>query len=354
MNRFSDILRNARFINGAEIVELEKKLADYAGAKHCVACSSGTDALVIILMAAGIGKGDAVFVPTFTFFATAEAVSLVGATPVFVDVDPVTYNIDPDKLEDAVRSIKATDSVKPKAVIAVDLFGQPADYITIEKVAKQYGLLLIEDGAQGFGGRIGDRKACSFGYAAATSFFPAKPLGCYGDGGAVFTDDESLAEIMVSIREHGKGADKYRNERLGLNARLDTLQAAVLLEKMKIFDDELESRDLAASLYAEALHDRLTVPTVMKGYFSSWAQYTVLAKNGEERSAIMDRLSRAGVPSAIYYASPLHKQPAYANEESSGFDFSVSDDICKRVFSIPIHPYLTEDDIINIANVVKE
>jgi dTDP-4-amino-4,6-dideoxygalactose transaminase len=351
--RMDSILSGARYINGSEVRELESQLADYVGVSSCVACSSGTDALLLPLMAWGIGAGDAVFVPTFTFFASAEAVNLVGAEPIFVDVDAQTYNLDPQKLADTIRQVKSEGRLRPRAVIAVDLFGQPADYASIEKIANEEGLLLLEDAAQGFGGRIGTRKAGSFGHVAATSFFPAKPLGCYGDGGAVFTDDAELAERMASIREHGKGADKYQNDRIGLNARLDTLQAAVLLEKLVIFDDELERRDRAAGLYREILGSTVTTPTVLSGYFSSWAQYSVLAENAAERERAMKHLHAKGIPTAVYYPLPLHMQKIYAGPQWAAHDFTVSEDICGRVVSLPMHPYLEEQEIRVVCDALK-
>jgi dTDP-4-amino-4,6-dideoxygalactose transaminase len=361
--RIEEIMRAATWINGKEVVELEARLAAYVGVKHCVACSSGTDALLMTLMARGIGPGDAIFVPDFTFFATAEVASIVHATPIFVDVKADTFNIDPCKLRAAIATVKRQGSLRPRAIIAVDLFGQPAEYDELEAIAKEEGLFLIEDAAQGFGGSIdiahthsavqGVRKAGSFGDMAATSFFPAKPLGCYGDGGAVFTNNDGDAEILRSIREHGKGTDKYQNKRIGLNARLDTIQAAVLLEKLTIFDRELALRDAASDEYNAQLKDYLTTPKIRRGYHSAWAQYSVLARDADERDHVMTKLRTAGIPTAIYYPIPLHEQQVYSGREAEELNY-VSEDICTRIFSLPMHPYLETEDIARISAVVKD
>ncbi|MDR1136532.1 MAG: DegT/DnrJ/EryC1/StrS family aminotransferase [Clostridiales Family XIII bacterium] len=352
--RFSDIMRSSRFISGKETGELEARLAEYVGVKHCVSCSSGTDALLMPLMAWNVGKNDAVFVPAFTFFATAEVVSMVGAEPIFVDVEPDSFNMDVDKLRKAVNRVKAEGRLRPRGVIAVDLFGQPAKNTEIQQLARDCGIFFLEDAAQGFGGRIGERKAGSFGDAAATSFFPAKPLGCYGDGGAIFTNDDTLVNILRSIRTHGQGTEKYDNVRIGMNARLDNMQAAVLLEKLKIFDEEADIKNAAAKRYGELLASALEIPTVKPGYYSSWAQYSLRAANNEERRLIIERLKSKGVPTAIYYKTPLHKQPVYSGYDSRGDDLSISEDLCQRIFSIPMHAYLTETDIELIIKAILE
>jgi UDP-2-acetamido-2-deoxy-ribo-hexuluronate aminotransferase len=358
--RFRDIMSDTRFIMGKEVKELESILADYTGTKYCFTCANGTDALEIALMALNIGAGDAVFVPSFTFYSTAEVVNLTGAVPVFVDVKSETFNLDPKKLETAIQNVINEGRLQPKAVIPVDLFGLPADYPTINEIADKYGIIVVEDGAQGFGGSINGRKACSFGHISTTSFFPAKPLGCYGDGGAIFTDDDYSAVLIDSIRIHGRGNDKYQNVRIGLNSRLDTLQAAVLLEKIKLFDDELIKRDKRANLYHEGLKDVLIAPEVEKSddrqFFSSWAQYSVLARDDEERTKIMDRLKERGVPTMIYYKIPLHLQEVY-NKDNLKRDYcslEASEDLCKRVFSLPMHPYLEESETEYIIESIRE
>lgn len=358
--RFRDIMSDTRFIMGKEVKELESILADYTGTKYCFTCANGTDALEIALMALNIGAGDAVFVPSFTFYSTAEVVNLTGAVPVFVDVKSETFNLDPKKLETAIQNVINEGRLQPKAVIPVDLFGLPADYPVINEIVDKYGIIVVEDGAQGFGGSINGRKACSFGHISTTSFFPAKPLGCYGDGGAIFTDDDYLASLIDSIRIHGRGNDKYQNVRIGLNSRLDTLQAAVLLEKVKLFDDELIKRDKTANLYHEGLKDVLVAPKVEKSndrkFFSSWAQYSVLARDDEERTKIMDRLKEKGVPTMIYYKIPLHLQEVY-NKDNLKRDYcslEASEDLCKRVFSLPMHPYLEESETEYIIESIRE
>ena len=297
------------YIMGPQVAELEQQLADYVGVKHCITCANGTDALSLALMALDIGPDDAVFVPDFTFFATAEAVAMVGATPIFVDVDKDTYNIDINDLRNKYYDLIEHEGLLPRAVIAVDLFGQPANYEQIIEECHGLAMELIEDGAQGFGGAIGDWKACSFGDIATTSFFPAKPLGCYGDGGALFTDDDHWAERLRSLRVHGKGSDKYDNVRLGLNSRLDTLQAAVLQVKLKHFDEELEAVNRVAQKYDELLAGKVTTPMVPDGYRSSWAQYTIQVENRDE---IQARLKAAGIPSMIYYPRTMSQQTAFA------------------------------------------
>ena len=350
-----EVAENCNFISGKQVTELEQQLAEYVGVKHCVTCGNGTDALTLVMMAWDIKAGDAVFVPTFTFFASAEVVAFEGATPVFVDVDERTFNVDPVKLEEAIEQVKKEGKLNPRAVIAVDLFGQPADYTKIEEICKKHGLLLLEDGAQGFGGKIGDRTACSFGDAAATSFFPAKPLGCYGDGGAVFTNDDEMADYMRSIRVHGKSpADKYDNLRIGLNSRLDTIQAAVLKVKLQAYKDhELESVNRAAKLYDEYLGNVVKTPVVPEGFYSSWAQYTLILDSKEQRTHLQKELKEQGIPTMVYYPKPMHLQGAFADLGYKKGDFSVAESLCERVLSLPMHPYLNEEDIRFVANAVK-
>ncbi len=351
----ADVIAGCHFISGPQVEELEKALCSYTGRKYCVSTSNGTDALRMPLMAKGIGAGDAVFVPAFTFFATAEVVSLMGATPVFCDVDENTFNIDPKFLEKQIEKTIQEGKLKPKAVIAVDLFGLPADFIALEAICKKYDLFLMEDAAQGFGGAIGSRKACSFGDVSATSFFPAKALGCYGDGGAIFTDDEEMYHILTSIRVHGKGSFKYENVRLGLNARLDTLQAAILLPKLRAFDEETAHRNWAAARYAELLGDRFQTPVVnvKEGFFSGFGYYTLKAESAEQRTALMDGLKAAGVPTMVYYPMPLHLQKVYASLGYKEGDLPVSEALSKTVFSLPMHGYITEDVIDYICNTIK-
>ena len=350
-----EVAENCNFISGKQVTELEQQLAEYVGVKHCVTCGNGTDALTLVMMAWDIKAGDAVFVPTFTFFASAEVVAFEGATPVFVDVDERTFNVDPVKLEEAIEQVKKEGKLNPRAVIAVDLFGQPADYTKIEEICKKHGLLLLEDGAQGFGGKIGDRTACSFGDAAATSFFPAKPLGCYGDGGAVFTNDDEMADYMRSIRVHGKSpADKYDNLRIGLNSRLDTIQAAVLKVKLQAFKDhELESVNRAAKRYDEYLGNVVKTPVVPEGFYSSWAQYTLILDSKEQRTHLQKELKEQGIPTMVYYPKPMHLQGAFADLGYKKGDFPVAESLCERVLSLPMHPYLNEEDIRFVANAVK-
>ena len=344
-----DVLASGAFIMGAPVRELEAQLAAYAGVKHCLTCASGTDALTLALKAMGIGPGDAVFVPDFTFFATAEVVALEGATPVFVDVVEDTFNMDASDLERAVAATLAEGRWKPRAVIAVDLFGLPADFPAIRAISHKYGLCVIEDAAQGFGGSIADRKACSFGDIAATSFFPAKPLGCYGDGGAVFTDDDELAALMGSLRIHGKGADKYDNVRIGLNSRLDTLQAAILGVKLKAFAErELQAVQDAAAEYTSRLENTVTTPVVPEGFASSWAQYTIRLRDRAPRDAVQNALKEAGVPSMVYYPKPMHLQTAFAGLAAADV-CPVASRLCEEVLSLPMHPYLTHKDIGNVC-----
>lgn len=334
------VLTHCRFINGPEVTEFEHQLAAFAGAKHAVACSSGTDALAMILMAWGITAGDAVFCPAFTFCATAEVVPWVGATPVFVDILEDTFNMDPASLEAAIAVAKQK-GLTPKVVVPVDLFGQPADMDAIEAIAKAHGLKVLCDTAQGFGATWNGRRTGSFGDATATSFFPAKPLGCYGDGGAVLTDDDDLLPILKSVREHGQGVDKYENVRLGMTGRLDTIQAAVLLEKLAIFEDEIAARQRIADRYNAALADVCTVPAVDPRASSVWAQYTIRLPHGV-RDDLAAALQKEGVPTAVYYRIPMHRQPAYAQYPAAGNGLPVCEKLAGEVISLPMHPYLDE------------
>ncbi len=354
------VATDCNFISGAQVAELEKELAEYVGIKHCVTCANGTDALSIAMMVWGFGEGDAVFVPDFTFFSSGEIVSHCGATPVFVDVEKDTYNMSADSLERAIKKVVDDGKLKPRAIVAVDLFGLPADFSKLKPIAEKYGLLILEDGAQGFGGRIGDSLACSFGDIATTSFFPAKPLGCYGDGGALFTDNDEWADLMRSIRVHGKGTMKYDNVRIGLNSRLDTIQAAILSVKLKAFKKyEVEAVNKAAEQYTALLKDTVTVPVVPEGFYSSWAQYTIQLKDREQRDKLQQVLKDNGIPSMIYYPKPMHKQLAFGLATADGacdygFDCSTTESLCDTVLSLPMHPYLKEEEIGKVAEVVKE
>jgi len=336
---------------GPEVFELEEKLKSYVDVKHCVSCSSGTDALTIPLMARGIGHGDAVITTSFSYIATAEVIALLGATPIFCDIYPKTFNLDPSGLEEAYNKA-LLEGLKPKAIISVALFGLPARYRLIDEFAKSKNLFLLEDAAQGFGGKIGKQKAGSFGDASSTSFFPAKPLGGYGDGGAIFTNNDELADKMKSIRIHGSGLDKYDNVRIGLNGRLDTLQAAILIEKLAIFDSELIKRNKIAKIFSDNLNQNFILPHVPSKYFSSWAQYSILV-NKKEREAIIGFLSNKKIPSMIYYKFPLHLQKVFKYLNYKDGDFPESEAISNRIISLPMHPYLKEADqqfIINTLN----
>lgn len=358
--KVQSVFADSHYISGAEVAELEKRLADYVGVKHCITCANGTDALTLALKAWGIGKGDAVFVPDFTFFSSGECPAGEGATCVFVDVDECTYNIDPKKLEEAILRVRQEGSYTPKVVVAVDLFGLPADYDAIRPICKKYGLLLLEDGAQGFGGALNGRRACSFGDISTTSFFPAKPLGCYGDGGAVFTDNDAWAALIRSYAVHGKsGDDKYNNIRLGLNSRLDTVQAAILHVKLNAFEEyEVADINKVAAFYNEefgraGLAERLVLPKVPGGFTSSWAQYTVQLPAGTDRTALQKHLKSEGIPSMVYYMKPMHAQGAFAGTDSATADCPVTERLCKSVLSLPLHPYMTEQDIKSVVKAIK-
>jgi dTDP-4-amino-4,6-dideoxygalactose transaminase len=341
------VLDHGQFVMGPEVRALEADLAAFCGARQVISCASGTDALVLILMAKEVKAGHAVICPSFTFAATAEAVAFLGATPVFADVDPVTYNITPEALEAALAAAKRAN-LEPVGVIAVDLFGQPADYDALQPLCDTHGLWLLADAAQSFGATDKGRAVGTFGMATATSFFPAKPLGCYGDGGAVFTDDAALADVIRSLRIHGAGTDRYDNVRIGMTGRLDTIQAAVLIEKLKIFREEIDARNVVAARYAEGLGDVAVVPAVREGCTSVWAQYTIRVK-AEKRDHLAAALKAEGIPTAIYYPKPVHQQTAYRHYPVAGNGLPVSDAIAREVIALPMHPYLdaaTQDRIV--------
>ena len=353
----TNVLDHGKYIMGPEIQILEEKLARYAGVKHAISCASGTDALLLALMACEIGPGDAIFTTPFTFIATGEVISLLGATPVFVDIDPRTFNIDPSKLEPAVQAVQdnqATDhplprsgaALVPRGIIAVDLFGLPADYDNLNAIAGRHGLFVLEDAAQSFGAEYKGKKACNLAQIGGTSFFPAKPLGCYGDGGMCFSDYDNLYEIMMSLRVHGKGTHKYDNVRIGMNGRMDTLQAAVLLAKFDIFPEEIELRQQVAQRYSQLLNQQAEVqaPVVPEEMASAWAQYSVLARDETHRTQLQAKLKEAGIPTAIYYPKPLHLQTAFKSLGYEEGDFPVSEDFSGRIFSLPLHPYLSGSD----------
>ena len=344
------VLEHGKYIMGPEVAEFESKLADFCGAKHAITCSNGTDALVLGLMAYDVGPGDAIFTTPFTFFATAEVIALTGATPVFVDIDAKTFNIDPVELDKQVARIKLEGKLKPKGIIPVNLFGLTPDFDGIDKIAKENELFVLEDTAQGFGGVYKGRVSGSLGDISATSFFPAKPLGCYGDGGAVFTDSNDLADKIRSLRVHGQGVDKYDNVRIGLNARFDTIQAAIMLPKLAIFPEEIELRQNVADSYSSALEGLVETPYVPEGYKSVWAQYSVLSDKREE---IQIALKDAGIPSVIYYRIPCHLSEAFEHLGYSEGDMPVSEKTSERIFSLPMHPYVDDELIKKVADVVR-
>lgn len=351
----NQVITDSNFISGRQVAELEQSLADYVGVKHCITCANGTDALTLALMAWGIKAGDAVFVPDFTFFSSGEVVSFEGALPVFVDVDKDTFNMSPESLEQAIQRTLSERKAVPRAIVAVDLFGQPADYDRLRAIADRYGLKILEDGAQGFGGELHGKKACSFGDISTTSFFPAKPLGCYGDGGAVFTDDDAAADYLRSVRIHGKGECKYDNVRIGMNSRLDTIQAAVLQVKLKAFEQyELENVNAAAQEYTKLLKDVVKTPVVPEGYYSSWAQYTIQLEDREAREGLQAYLKEKGIPSMVYYPKPMHRQKAFENVESEEKHFANTTELCDRVLALPIHPYMSRDDIGQVVDHIRE
>ncbi|MBW1614218.1 MAG: aminotransferase class I/II-fold pyridoxal phosphate-dependent enzyme [Deltaproteobacteria bacterium] len=366
------VIRHGLYILGPEVQELEEKLSSYTGARHTITCSSGTDALLMALMAYDVGPGDAVFTTPFTFIATAEAISFLGATPVFVDIDPRTFNIDPNQLELGIEALMSNNpsihplpsalsfepsALSPKGIITVDLFGLPADYDPINPIAREYGLFVIEDAAQSFGADYHGKKACTLAGIGCTSFFPAKPLGCYGDGGAVFTDDDDLAEKMRSIRVHGKGSDKYDNIRIGMNARMDTLQAAILLAKMEIYPREIQLRQEVAKRYTDLLSTQcsaLSTPFIPEGMKSAWAQYSLLARDQNLRARIQAQFKDAGIPTMVYYPTPLHMQRAFAYLGYNPEDFPVSLDTSTRILNLPMHPYVKDWELDRILTILKE
>jgi len=340
--RISDVLNHGQYIMGPEVYELENKLAEFVGVKHAITCANGTDALTLSMMALDIREGDAVFCPTFTFFATAETIAFANATPVFVDSDETTFNICPRSLVSQIEKTISEGKLIPKAIISVDLFGLPANYPEIEAIASKYDLKLIEDAAQGFGGSINGQMAGSFGDIATTSFFPAKPLGCYGDGGAIFTNNDEYARLLRSYRIHGKGEDKYDNVRIGVNSRLDTIQAAILLEKLTEFPKELESRNSVAKKYSIELSGELILPSIPDSFYSSWAQYTVRSSS---RDRLMEEYKRQGIPTMVYYRTCMHQQTAFAYLGYKDGDFPVAERLAREVFSLPMHAYLNFEGI---------
>jgi dTDP-4-amino-4,6-dideoxygalactose transaminase len=347
------VLTHCQFINGPEVTQLETELAAYTGAKHVVTCASGTDALLMVLMARGVGRGDAVLCPSFTFCATGEAVALTGATPVFVDVDEATFNMDAASLQRGIAIAKQS-GLAPKAVIPVDLFGQSADHDSIGRVAQAEGMFVLDDAAQAFGASYQGRRLGTFGLATATSFFPAKPLGCYGDGGAIFTDDAQLAADLRSIRVHGQGSDKYDNVRLGLTGRLDTMQAAVLIEKLKIFEDEIAARNAVADRYTRGLGNLVSVPRLAGGCTSVWAQYTIRLPEGCDRDGFAASLKAQGVPTAIYYPKSMHQQTAYRGFPVVEGGLPVSEQLSSDVISLPMHAYLDEPTQQRVIEAVRD
>jgi dTDP-4-amino-4,6-dideoxygalactose transaminase len=364
------VLNHGKYIMGPEIQMLEKQLAAYVGTKHAISCASGTDALLLALMAYGVGPGDSIITTPFTFIATAEVISLLGATPIFVDIDPQTFNISPKLLDQTLCSLAnrldhspLPDSVKqkqstthPRGIITVDLFGLPCDYDQINTIAVDHNLFVIEDAAQSFGAQYKSKMSGSLTEVGCTSFFPAKPLGCYGDGGAIFTDNDDIAQKIVSMRVHGQGSHKYDNVRIGLNARMDTLQAAILLAKLDIFPEEIKLRQQAAKRYIDLMSNNslLTMPHIPESYQSAWAQFSILARDEAHRSNSQAHLEKAGIPTAIYYAKPLHLQPAFAYLGYKEGDFPISEDCSRRIFSLPMHPYLTIEEQGRVAQALSE
>lgn len=342
--RIHKVLDHGKYIMGPEVFELEEKLAEYVGVKHCITCANGTDALTLAMMVLDVKEGDAVFCPTFTFFATAETIAFANATPIFVDSDEKTFNICPIDLEKRIQDVISEGILNPKAIIAVDLFGLPANYPEIEKIAEKYDLRLIEDAAQGFGGSINGKKAGSFGDLATTSFFPAKPLGCYGDGGALFTNDDRYAELLRSYRIHGKGIDKYDNVRVGLNSRLDTIQAAILLEKLQEFPKELIQRNTLFREYSAFLSKYFTTPQVPVNYYSSWAQYTLIS---DKRNDIVNNCE---IPIMIYYSKCMHQQSAFDYLGYKDGEFPIAEKLSKQVFSLPMHGYMDANKLKSVLN----
>lgn len=350
------VIDSSAFILGKPVTELENKLAEYVGRKYCISCANGTDALMLSLKAMDIGAGDAVFTSDFTYFASAGSISNVGGTPILVDIDLQTFNISPDALEKQIQNVISEGELTPKAIIPVDLFGLPADYTRILPIAEKYGLKVLEDAAQGFGGMLNGKRAGSFGDVGATSFFPAKPLGCYGDGGAIFTDDPEMDRRLRSLRANGRAPeDKYDNREVGFNSRLDTIQAAILLPKLRAFSEyELDAVNRVASWYTERLSDLVVTPIVPDGFVSSWAQYSILLKSSEERAALQKALKEKEIPSMLYYPRGIHQQGAYQDRGLSDEDYPNTIEATKRILSLPMHPYLQEADVDYISGVIRE
>lgn len=359
LSGINNVLEHGQYILGPEIAELEKKLAEFCGVRHCLSCSSGTDALLLSMMAYGVGPGDAVLTTPFSFFATAETIALLGAVPVFSDVDINTFNIDPDKLNETIENfvsgkhhvLKENPGLKLKGIIPVDLFGLPADYSRINKIAEKHGLFVLEDAAQSFGAECQGKKAGSFGDIAAASFFPAKPLGCYGDGGAVFTNDDTVFEKLVSLRVHGQGVDRYQNIHLGINGRMDTIQAAVLLEKLKIFPEEVQLRQTAANYYSEKLREFVALQHIPEDSLSVWAQYTLLSDN---RVLLSEQLKKRDIPTAVYYPIPLHLQKAFEYLGYKAGALPVSEELALKVISLPMSPYIKKEEQKEVINTILE
>lgn len=349
------VLRETNFISGSQVTQLEEQLAEYTGVRHCITCANGTDALSLALMVWDIGEKDAVFVPDFTFFSTAEVVSFIGATPVFVDVDAETFTMDCGKLEKAIVKTLEEGKLTPRVIIPVDLFGQSADYEELHRIAHKYHLKILEDGAQGFGGSLNDRKNCSFGNISTTSFFPAKPLGCYGDGGAVFTDDDETAALLRSYRVHGKGSSKYDNIRIGMNSRLDTLQAAILLVKLRVFQEsEILAVNQKADYYTTHLKELVITPMIRENCISSWAQYVIRLKDRKERDGLQNFLKADQIPTMVYYAIPLHRQKAFEKLQTDESELTVSCMLSETVLALPMHPYLKEEEQEKVVTKITE
>lgn len=349
-----DVVASSAYVMGPKVHEMEVAFADYVGVRHCIACNSGTDALLLALKAWDVKPGDAVFVPSFTFFASAEVIAMQGATPVFVDVYPDTFNMDAEDLQRKIEKTIQEGKLTPRVIIAVDLFGLPADFRKIRALADRYHLLVLEDAAQGFGGRLDGREACTFGDISTTSFFPAKPVGCYGDGGAVFTNNDEWAGLIESYHVHGKGSDRYDNIRIGMNSRLDSLQAAILLVKLKAFKEhELEDVNRVAARYSELLKSTVKTPVVPEGYYSSWAQYTLQLNDPSQRVVLQEGLKAKGIPTAVYYPIPMHRQTAFSYLDVNANPCPVSDRLAQVVISLPIHPYLSEEDQDYICDSIK-
>ncbi|UGA54983.1 DegT/DnrJ/EryC1/StrS family aminotransferase [Vibrio sp. VB16] len=348
--RIHNVLSHGKYIMGPEVFELETKLAEYIGVKHVITCANGTDALTLAMMALGIQEGDAVFCPTFTFFASAETIAFAHATPIFVDSDEATFNICPKDLEKRIQNVIVEGKLIPKAIVAVDLFGLPANYSKIEAIAQKYGIKIIEDAAQGFGGSIDGKMAGSFGDIATTSFFPAKPLGCYGDGGAVFTNNDHYADLLRSLRIHGKGVDKYDNVRIGINSRLDTIQSAILIEKLNAFPDEIKNRNQLADTYRSRLSEELVTPKTPEGYVSSWAQFTL---RSPKRNFHMSEYRKKDIPTMIYYNTCMHDQTAFEYLSDNSCDFPIANILSKEVFSLPMHPYMKNDELELILSIIR-